>query len=216
MSGVKVVKWWHTREALDDTKVGTDEEGGSAICDQASEVMQGPIMRVNRPGKPPENPVDDNIPITMGHANASNSLYFQVSLPFVSMRSSRNNVSPHALGAQTVAPVFITSSTPMLQPCILLEMLTCHTSQTPCNRTFSAPPLYLLTYFAVHQYRDNAAYNYKLVQLCSLDPTSQATQLVALDVIATALSDPTLFDFDPLFVLLQTFLSGRPDDLYVW
>ncbi|KAH9054595.1 hypothetical protein EDB83DRAFT_2316346 [Lactarius deliciosus] len=65
-------------------------------------------------------------------------------------------------------------------------------------------------------YRDNAAYNYKLAQLRSLDPASQATQPVALNVIATALSDPTLLDFDALFALLQTFLSRRPDDLHTW
>ncbi|KAH8989688.1 PCI-domain-containing protein [Lactarius akahatsu] len=74
------------------------------------------------------------------------------------------------------------------------------------------------------------AYHYKLAHLRSLDPASQATQLVALDAIATALSDPTIFDFDPLFkldavlavkahplfALLRVFLSGGPDDLHAW
>ncbi|KAH8988769.1 PCI-domain-containing protein [Lactarius hatsudake] len=74
------------------------------------------------------------------------------------------------------------------------------------------------------------AYHYKLSHLRSLDPASHATQLVALDAIATALSDPTIFDFDPLFkldavlavkahplfALLRVFLSGGPDDLHAW
>ena len=46
------------------------------------------------------------------------------------------------------------------------------------------------------------AYHYEveLAYVRSLDP-AQATQLAALDAIATALSDPTTFDFDPLFKL---------------
>ncbi|KAH9057289.1 PCI-domain-containing protein [Lactarius vividus] len=74
------------------------------------------------------------------------------------------------------------------------------------------------------------AYHYKLAHVRSLDPASQATQLVALDAIATALSDPTIFDYDPLFkldavlaaqahplfALLRVFLSGAPDDLHAW
>jgi translation initiation factor 3 subunit M len=53
---------------------------------------------------------------------------------------------------------------------------------------------------------------------------------VALDAIATALSNPTIFDFDPLFkldavlaaqahplfALLRIFLSGGLDDLHAW
>ena len=76
----------------------------------------------------------------------------------------------------------------------------------------------------------DTAYHYKLAHVRSLDPTSQATQLVALDAIATGLSDPTIFDFDPLFkldavlaaqahplfALLRVFLSGGPDDLHAW
>jgi len=41
----------------------------------------------------------------------------------------------------------------------------------------------------------------------SLDPASQATQLAALDAIATALSDPTIFDLDPLFRLDATLAA---------
>ena len=55
-------------------------------------------------------------------------------------------------------------------------------------------------------------------------------QCSVLDTIATALSNPTIFDFDPhfkldavlvaqahpLFALLWIFLSGGLDDLYAW
>ncbi|KAH9168319.1 hypothetical protein EDB89DRAFT_2203541, partial [Lactarius sanguifluus] len=75
------------------------------------------------------------------------------------------------------------------------------------------------------------AYYYKLVHIRLLDPASQATKLVELDAIPTALSDPAIFDFDQLFkkrimvlalrthllfALLWTLLSGGPDDLHVW
>ncbi|KAF8263947.1 hypothetical protein EI94DRAFT_1772790 [Lactarius quietus] len=74
------------------------------------------------------------------------------------------------------------------------------------------------------------AYHYKLAHVRSLDPTSQSTQHTALDAIATALSDPSIFDFDPLFkldavlaaqahplfALLRVFLSGGLDDLHAW
>jgi translation initiation factor 3 subunit M len=74
------------------------------------------------------------------------------------------------------------------------------------------------------------AYHYKLAHVRSLDPASQATQLVALDAIAIALSNPSIFDFDPLykldavlaaqthplFALLRVFLSGGLDDLHAW
>lgn len=76
----------------------------------------------------------------------------------------------------------------------------------------------------------DTAYYYKLAHVRSLDPASQAAQLAALDAIATAVSDPTIFDFDPLFkldavlaaqahplfALLRIFLSGGPDDLRAW
>ncbi|KAH9020768.1 hypothetical protein EDB84DRAFT_1441695 [Lactarius hengduanensis] len=111
----------------------------------------------------------------------------------------------------------------MPKPRILLEVLTCHTSQrhvsieTPHTRfslaegeetapsemtLMNALLERLFDVFSKARQPDNAAYNYKLAQLRSLDPASQATQLVALDVIGTALSDPTLFGFDPLFALL--------------
>ncbi|KAH9045855.1 hypothetical protein EDB83DRAFT_2523432 [Lactarius deliciosus] len=125
----------------------------------------------------------------------------------------------------------------MPQPCIPLEVLTCHTSQrrvsteTPHARlgvslaegeqtapsemtSMKALLEHLFEDFFKARQPDNAAYNYKLAQLRSLDPASQATQLVALNVIATALSDPTLFDFYALVALLQTFLSRRPSDLH--
>jgi len=55
-------------------------------------------------------------------------------------------------------------------------------------------------------------------------------QPAALDAIATAVSNPTVFDFDPLFkldgvlaarshplfALLRIFLSGGLDDLHTW
>ncbi|KAH8982062.1 hypothetical protein EDB86DRAFT_2751506, partial [Lactarius hatsudake] len=42
------------------------------------------------------------------------------------------------------------------------------------------------------------AYHYKHVHFRSLEPASLATQPVALGAIATALSDPITFGFDPL------------------
>jgi translation initiation factor 3 subunit M len=76
----------------------------------------------------------------------------------------------------------------------------------------------------------DSAYHYKLAHVRSLDPASPATQRSALDAIATALSNPTIFDFDPLFkldavlaaqshplfALLRIFLSGGLDDLHAW
>ncbi|KAH9053287.1 PCI-domain-containing protein [Lactarius vividus] len=57
------------------------------------------------------------------------------------------------------------------------------------------------------------AYHYKLAHVRSLDPASQATQLVALDAIATALSDPTIFDYDPLFKL-DAVLAAQAHPLF--
>ncbi|KAH9045885.1 hypothetical protein EDB83DRAFT_2185583, partial [Lactarius deliciosus] len=71
------------------------------------------------------------------------------------------------------------------------------------------------------------AHHYKHVHFRSLEPASWATQPVTLDAIATALSDPITFGFDPLFqpeaifaaqayslfALLRIFPSGRRDDL---
>ncbi|KAH9045879.1 hypothetical protein EDB83DRAFT_1550047 [Lactarius deliciosus] len=47
----------------------------------------------------------------------------------------------------------------------------------------------------------DTAYNYKPAYNPSLELASQATQSVALDAIATALSDPATCDFDPLLQL---------------
>ena len=95
-------------------------------------------------------------------------------------------------------------------------------------RPLSLSPLRLLTRRRA-PCRDTA-YHYKLAHVRSLDPASQATQRSALDAIATALSNPTIFDFDPLFkldavlaaqkhplfALLRIFLSGGLDDLHAW
>ena len=76
----------------------------------------------------------------------------------------------------------------------------------------------------------DTAYHYKLAHVRSLEPTLQSTQPVALDAIATALSNPAVFDFDPLFkldaviatkshplfALLQIFLNGGLDGLHTW
>jgi hypothetical protein len=76
----------------------------------------------------------------------------------------------------------------------------------------------------------DTAYYYKLAYVRSLDPASQSTTPAALDAIATAVSEPTVFDFDPLFkldavlaarshplfALLRIFLSGGLDDLRTW
>jgi translation initiation factor 3 subunit M len=75
-----------------------------------------------------------------------------------------------------------------------------------------------------------AAYYYKLAHVRSLDPTSQSTTPAVLDAIATAVSVPSVFDFDPLFkldavlavhshplfALLRIFLNGGLDDLRSW
>ncbi|KAH9971432.1 PCI-domain-containing protein [Lactifluus volemus] len=78
--------------------------------------------------------------------------------------------------------------------------------------------------------QSETAYYYKLAHVRSLDPTSQSTTPAALDAIATAVSVPSVFDFDPLFkldavlavhshplfALLRIFLSGGLDDLRSW
>ncbi|KAH9025196.1 hypothetical protein EDB84DRAFT_1564128 [Lactarius hengduanensis] len=53
------------------------------------------------------------------------------------------------------------------------------------------------------------AYHYELAHVRSLDPASQATQLAALDAIAMALCDPTIFDFDPV-LRLDSVLAAQP------
>ncbi|KAF8462486.1 PCI-domain-containing protein [Russula ochroleuca] len=78
--------------------------------------------------------------------------------------------------------------------------------------------------------QQDTAYYYKLALVRSLEPTSQSAQPAALDAIATALSNPTVFDFDPLFkldavvatrshplfALLRIFFNGGLDDLHTW
>ncbi|KAI9449221.1 hypothetical protein BJY52DRAFT_1215988 [Lactarius psammicola] len=70
------------------------------------------------------------------------------------------------------------------------------------------------------------AHHYKFAHVRFLDPASQATRLAALDAIAIALSEPTIFDFDPLDTVLTAqmhllfellrILSGRLDYLHAW
>jgi translation initiation factor 3 subunit M len=94
------------------------------------------------------------------------------------------------------------------------------TSSTASHSKSENPP---------HANRDNA-YHYKLVHVRSLDPASKSTQPAALNAIATAVSDPAVLDFDPLFkldavlaakshplfALLRIFLNGGLDDLRAW
>ncbi|KAI0029925.1 hypothetical protein K488DRAFT_55321 [Vararia minispora EC-137] len=74
------------------------------------------------------------------------------------------------------------------------------------------------------------AYLYKLAYVRSLDSKSAEARTAALDAIATALTNPTIFDFDPLFKLdavvaakddplfslLRIFLSGGLPELEAW
>jgi translation initiation factor 3 subunit M len=73
-------------------------------------------------------------------------------------------------------------------------------------------------------------YYYKLELVRSYDAATAEAQAAALDVIKTALIDPTMFDFDqlfkldavvklkdhPLFSLLNVFMSGNLPDLENW
>ncbi|KAI9456665.1 hypothetical protein BJY52DRAFT_1187742 [Lactarius psammicola] len=73
-------------------------------------------------------------------------------------------------------------------------------------------------------------YRLKRADVRELDPASLAIQPGVLDAVATALSDPTVFNFDPLFqfdavltaqahplfVLFRIFLSSGLDDLHAW
>ncbi|KAH9026901.1 hypothetical protein EDB85DRAFT_1893188 [Lactarius pseudohatsudake] len=54
--------------------------------------------------------------------------------------------------------------------------------------------------------RRDMAYDYELSHVRSLDHASQATQLAALDAIATA---PTIFDFDPV-LRPDSVLAAQP------
>ncbi|KAH9168318.1 hypothetical protein EDB89DRAFT_2203536 [Lactarius sanguifluus] len=56
------------------------------------------------------------------------------------------------------------------------------------------------------------AYHYKHVHFRSLEPASWATQPVTLDAIATALSDPIIFGFDPLFQPAAIFATQAQAD----
>ncbi len=56
--------------------------------------------------------------------------------------------------------------------------------------------------------RDTAYYN-NLTHARSLNSESQATQFAVLDAIATALSDPTIFDFDPFFKFNAVLAAKR-------
>ncbi|PPQ92379.1 hypothetical protein CVT25_008729 [Psilocybe cyanescens] len=74
------------------------------------------------------------------------------------------------------------------------------------------------------------AYEYSLLFVQSLSPSSEEAKNSALDVIATALRLPTIFDFDPLFKLdavinvrdhalfslLQVFLNGGLSEFKDW
>ena len=99
----------------------------------------------------------------------------------------------------------------------------CHSSVPPTTGLSNSPtPCFPLS-------RDTA-YHYKLAHVRSLDPASQSAQSAALDTIATAVSNPAVLDFDPLFkldavlatkshplfALLRIFLSGGLDDLRAW
>ncbi|ETW83622.1 hypothetical protein HETIRDRAFT_116256 [Heterobasidion irregulare TC 32-1] len=76
----------------------------------------------------------------------------------------------------------------------------------------------------------DVSYKYKLAYVRSLESSSPDAQHAAIDLIATALSYPTLFDFDTLFKLdsvlalkdhelfqlLQVFVNGGLDELKAW
>ncbi|KXN92352.1 Eukaryotic translation initiation factor 3 subunit M [Leucoagaricus sp. SymC.cos] len=78
--------------------------------------------------------------------------------------------------------------------------------------------------------QSSTAYDYSLSYVRSLPANSSTTQSAAVDLIATALCLPALFDFDPLFKLdaivslkdhelfslLQVFLSGGLPELKQW
>lgn len=74
------------------------------------------------------------------------------------------------------------------------------------------------------------AYQYSIALLRSLTPSSPEAQSTAVEVVATALRLPTIFDFDSLFKidaivelgdhelfsLLRVFLSGGLDEFKAW
>ncbi|KAI6024521.1 hypothetical protein EDC04DRAFT_2724058 [Pisolithus marmoratus] len=78
--------------------------------------------------------------------------------------------------------------------------------------------------------RPETAYEYRLLYVQSLPPSSELRQSAAVDAIAAALRQPTVFDFEPLckleaviaakdhelFPLLQIFLDGGPPELKTW
>ncbi|KAH9045877.1 hypothetical protein EDB83DRAFT_2523461 [Lactarius deliciosus] len=61
---------------------------------------------------------------------------------------------------------------------------------------------------------EDKAYHFKLTQILSLDPASRLIQLVTLDAITTALSDPTIIDFDLLERSRRSRGTDRMTDPY--
>ena len=57
------------------------------------------------------------------------------------------------------------------------------------------------------------SYDYSLLYVRSLPPSSQAGQTAAIEAIAAALRLPTIFDFDPLFKL-DTILTLKNHELF--
>ncbi|KIO12424.1 hypothetical protein M404DRAFT_123481 [Pisolithus tinctorius Marx 270] len=78
--------------------------------------------------------------------------------------------------------------------------------------------------------RPEKAYEYRLLYVHSLPPSSELRQSAAVDAIAAALRQPTVFDFEPLckleaviaakdhelFPLLQIFLNSGYPELTTW
>ncbi|KAI0065733.1 PCI-domain-containing protein [Artomyces pyxidatus] len=78
--------------------------------------------------------------------------------------------------------------------------------------------------------KPDTSYHYRLAYVRSLDSSSPDYQSAAIDTIAIALSDPSIFDFDalfkldavvaakshPLFQLLQVYLNGGLEELKAW
>ena len=59
----------------------------------------------------------------------------------------------------------------------------------------------------------STSYEYSLLYVRSLPPSSQAGQAAAVDAITVALRLPTFFDFDPLF-RLDTVLALKNHELF--
>lgn len=69
---------------------------------------------------------------------------------------------------------------------------------------------YILIQRLIHR---AVAYEYSLLYVRSLEPSSEAAQAAALTLIATALRLPTIFDFDPLFKL-DAVLNVKNHELF--